>query len=87
MTVDIVRAWKDVEYRQSLTPEELASLPPHPTGAYILTEEELKQVTGGAASTIDTFNNICIITNPMICNAPHTEAMSCSHTFVCSKCL
>jgi|HubBroStandDraft_6_1064221.scaffolds.fasta_scaffold413646_2 mersacidin/lichenicidin family type 2 lantibiotic len=26
MTVDIVRAWKDPEYRKSLTPEEMASL-------------------------------------------------------------
>jgi mersacidin/lichenicidin family type 2 lantibiotic len=26
--VDVIRAWKDAAYRESLAPEELASLPP-----------------------------------------------------------
>jgi mersacidin/lichenicidin family type 2 lantibiotic len=32
MTVDIVRAWKDPEYRKTLTPEEWATVPPNPAG-------------------------------------------------------
>jgi mersacidin/lichenicidin family type 2 lantibiotic len=47
MKIDIVRAWKDAEYRNSLTPEELASLPANPTGPTPASDEELAAVTGG----------------------------------------
>ncbi len=46
MPVDIVRAWKDPEYRKSLTPEELASLPPNPAGDTEIPEEDLTTVSG-----------------------------------------
>lgn len=49
MTVDIVRAWKDPEYRKTLTPEELASLPPNPAGTPELSPEDLSKAAGGAA--------------------------------------
>ncbi|GCE45972.1 mersacidin/lichenicidin family type 2 lantibiotic [Thermosporothrix hazakensis] len=48
MTFDIIRAWKDTEYRESLTPEQLASLPASPIGGVReLAEEELHEVSGG----------------------------------------
>ena len=47
MAIDISRAWKDPEYRKSLTPEEQAMLPENPTGPAPLSEEELKNVAGG----------------------------------------
>jgi mersacidin/lichenicidin family type 2 lantibiotic len=47
MAIDIVRAWKDPEYRKSLTPAELASLPPTPAGAADLSDDELARVAGG----------------------------------------
>jgi mersacidin/lichenicidin family type 2 lantibiotic len=47
MTVDIVRAWKDPEYRKSLSPEELASLPPNPAVDPELTSKELEGAAGG----------------------------------------
>lgn len=31
-TVEIVKAWKDEEYRDMLTAEQRAQLPPHPSG-------------------------------------------------------
>jgi mersacidin/lichenicidin family type 2 lantibiotic len=31
-TSEIIRAWKDRVYRESLTAEEKAALPPHPAG-------------------------------------------------------
>ncbi|PJJ52928.1 mersacidin/lichenicidin family type 2 lantibiotic [Hymenobacter chitinivorans] len=43
-----IRAWKDAEYRATLTPEQLALIEPNPIGA-ALTEEELTQHTGGEA--------------------------------------
>ena len=47
MAVDIVRAWKDAKYRESLTPEELASLPLSPAGYPELTAEQMEGVVGG----------------------------------------
>ena len=47
MALDIVRAWKDPEYRKTLTTEQLASLPPNPAGSATLSDEELSKVVGG----------------------------------------
>ena len=40
-TIDIVRAWKDPQYRKCLTPLEIASLPPNPAGDNQIEKEEL----------------------------------------------
>ncbi|HVU67159.1 MAG TPA: mersacidin/lichenicidin family type 2 lantibiotic [Ktedonobacteraceae bacterium] len=45
MKFDIVRAWKDESYRQSLSEEELKALPPCPAGE--LSEQELTAIAGG----------------------------------------
>ena len=45
--LSIVRAWKDNEYRKSLSAEELAALPQHPAGLVELTDDELAGVAGG----------------------------------------
>lgn len=45
--IDAVRAWRDEEYRNSLTPEELASLPENPAGLAIVQDSVLRSVTGG----------------------------------------
>lgn len=52
MSVDIIRAWKDDEYRNSLSPEELAALPAHPAGFMALSDEDLGDVTGGGIWTV-----------------------------------
>ena len=46
-TENIIRAWKDVTYRQSLSETELAALPENPAGAIELTDSELQHVVGG----------------------------------------
>ena len=43
---DVVRAWKDPLYRNSLSPDELAQLPENPAGAIELSEDRLKAVSG-----------------------------------------
>ena len=45
----IIRAWKDPEYRASLTHEERSALPESPSGKSMaeLSEEDLGAVTGG----------------------------------------
>ncbi len=45
----IIRAWKDSAYRNSLSAEELAQLPANPAGES-LTEAELSSVFGGHRS-------------------------------------
>lgn len=48
MKFDIVRAWKDESYRQTLNNKELTSLPANPAGEVELSETELEAVYGGA---------------------------------------
>jgi mersacidin/lichenicidin family type 2 lantibiotic len=46
MSIDIVRAWKDHEYRKSLTPEEQALLPANPVEPIPTSEEEFLMIIG-----------------------------------------
>lgn len=49
--VNVIKAWKDPEYRASLTPEQLASLPEHPAG--VLNKDQLQKIKGvGPNNTI-----------------------------------
>jgi mersacidin/lichenicidin family type 2 lantibiotic len=48
MKFDIVRAWKDEAYRQSLDADELQALPANPAGVLELSDEDLEEVQGGA---------------------------------------
>ena len=43
----IIRAWKDPEYRASLSPAELRALPAHPAGLVEMNDGELMEVSGG----------------------------------------
>lgn len=40
--VNVIRAWKDPEYRNSLSPSALARIPNHPSGVVELSERQLK---------------------------------------------
>lgn len=55
MKVDVIRAWKDEDYRASLSAEEQAQVAASPAGVSVLDEELLGSVSGGAAGT----NNTC----------------------------
>lgn len=44
---NIIRAWKDEEYRQSLSNAERARLPVNPAGVIELSDAELSSVAGG----------------------------------------
>jgi mersacidin/lichenicidin family type 2 lantibiotic len=43
---EIIRAWKDPEYRATLTEAELTALPAHPSGQIVLTDSDLGGVAG-----------------------------------------
>jgi len=46
MKFDVVRAWKDEAYRQSLSQEQRTLLPSNPAGETELTEADLRTVYG-----------------------------------------
>ncbi|HEY7124229.1 MAG TPA: mersacidin/lichenicidin family type 2 lantibiotic [Ktedonobacterales bacterium] len=56
---DMVRAWKDAEYRQNLSAEEQTLLPEHPAGSIELTDADLPQVAGGAGAFGLTYVSRC----------------------------
>ncbi len=48
--LDVIRAWKDKDYRNSLSQEEQALLPANPSGEIELSMDELAQVDGAGGS-------------------------------------
>ena len=44
--LDVVRSWKDPRYRRSLSAQQLETLPQHPSGSAMLTDQELKAASG-----------------------------------------
>ena len=45
--IDVIRAWKDEEYRRGLSEEQRAMLPGNPAGGLELSEVDLNTVYGG----------------------------------------
>ncbi|MBR8827890.1 MAG: mersacidin/lichenicidin family type 2 lantibiotic [Gomphosphaeria aponina SAG 52.96 = DSM 107014] len=64
--IDIIRAWKDEEYRESLSEAEQALLPENPAGLIELTDEDMSAMAGGAELAV-------AVTGHPVC---HTN---CSH--------
>jgi mersacidin/lichenicidin family type 2 lantibiotic len=58
---NIIRAWKDEQYRLSLSESERALLPDHPAGHLQLTDTALDGAAGGAARYVHTLAD-CRIT-------------------------
>jgi mersacidin/lichenicidin family type 2 lantibiotic len=51
---DFVRAWKDPNYRKSLSDVERNRVPPNPAGLTEPSDAELSDVAGGAVGSIHT---------------------------------
>ena len=54
----VIRAWKDPAYRNSLSEAERAALPANPAGSVELSDAELGNVAGGNIP-LNTFYNFC----------------------------
>lgn len=68
-TIDIIWAWKDVEYRSTLSAAERAALPHHPAGLVEVPEEELAAVAGGKSYFTGTCGRVCQVLTPQYgCN-------------------
>ena len=50
MKLDIVRAWKDETYRQSLSEEQMNTLPANPAGELELADSSLRSVLGAGGA-------------------------------------
>jgi mersacidin/lichenicidin family type 2 lantibiotic len=57
--IDIIRAWKDEEYRLSLTEAERALLPEHPAGLIELQDDQMMGVVGGQPTPSATTRSFC----------------------------
>ncbi|MDJ0839155.1 MAG: mersacidin/lichenicidin family type 2 lantibiotic [Acidobacteriota bacterium] len=51
---DIVRAWTDAEYRETLTAEQRDQLPGNPAGVVAVDNDELARISGGARPIVTT---------------------------------
>ena len=57
--IDVVRAWRDEEYRNSLTEQERASLPESPAGLAVVEDSVLQGITAGCGRP-STFVASCV---------------------------
>ena len=64
-TPDVIRGWKDEDYRQSLSVEQRAMLPQHPAGVIELSDEEL-DIAGGTVTTTTISTIITVLTPTVI---------------------
>ncbi|MBS9394247.1 MAG: mersacidin/lichenicidin family type 2 lantibiotic [Dolichospermum sp. LBC05a] len=48
--LDIIRAWKDEEFRNSLSAEQQEQLPANPAGLVELNDEDMSSVSGGCTT-------------------------------------
>jgi mersacidin/lichenicidin family type 2 lantibiotic len=70
MNIDIVRAWKDEEYRSSLSAEQQALLPANPAGELELSDADLEAVHGAGhcdGGYANTQALICLQSVLLIC--------------------
>ena len=74
---DIIRAWKDEEYRMSLSEEKRAQLPEHPAGLIELTDTELELIGGGYGYGDD---------NGAYESTPCTTSLACPNSCGQKKC-
>jgi len=63
--IDVIRAWKDEEYRLGLSEAERALLPAHPAGAVEISDADLR--AGNVAITPSHIDTNCICTFNLAC--------------------
>ncbi len=83
---EIVRSWKDEDYRLSLNSEELALMPGNPAGLIELTDQELVGVEG-AETILACTPAISAVTSPFLSVASilATVAISVVSYFHCGN--
>jgi mersacidin/lichenicidin family type 2 lantibiotic len=72
---DIIRAWKDEEYRNSLSEEQRAHLPENPAGMVELGDTDMESIAGGFLAV--EFNGVPRQTRSLICFRTLTNTCRC----------
>ncbi|KAB8331082.1 mersacidin/lichenicidin family type 2 lantibiotic [Scytonema tolypothrichoides VB-61278] len=49
LDIDIIRAWKDEDYRNSLSEEQRSQFPQNPAGMIELSDDDMGSVVGGGS--------------------------------------
>ncbi len=75
----IARAWKDEEYRNSLSAEERAALPENPAGAIELNSDELTNVAAGfdPISGVPSLEDLGYTKGTSACDPPTKFEIQC----------
>ncbi|MEX1019711.1 MAG: mersacidin/lichenicidin family type 2 lantibiotic [Litorilinea sp.] len=64
-TINLIQAWKDADYRATLSEAELAALPQNPAGMVELPDAEMAEVGGAGRSYFTgTCGRVCDILTP-----------------------
>jgi mersacidin/lichenicidin family type 2 lantibiotic len=86
--IDIIRAWKDEEYRNGLSEEQRSQLPENPAGMVELTNTSMETIVGGnqqiisggtvvlQRQTITVSIDVCCSTGDLPCNG-NTQDLLC----------
>lgn len=74
--IDVVRAWKDEEYRSSLTEAQRAQIPDNPAGLVDLTDEEINGIEGGLSIKLSG-GRVCTVTAECACRWTLTGRCRC----------
>jgi len=82
--MDIIRAWKDEEFRRSLSEAQRRGLPAHPAGMIELTDAELENVAAGAKNQTRTCPTHWNCSRPGGCNSNGTGG-GCTKLACCEK--
>jgi len=69
---NVIRAWKDEEYRLSLSDAERALIPENPAGIIELADSDLDAASGGGAGPV---TNTCTVTHT--CCTIYTGVIYC----------
>jgi mersacidin/lichenicidin family type 2 lantibiotic len=79
--LDIIRAWKDEDYRLSLSEAELALLPDNPAGIIDLSDTDLAGVTGAMLEAAGTQ----LILTLGCCKGFTSDTCMCTYTCRCGN--
>lgn len=75
--MDAIKAWKDVDYRDSLSDDEMTAVPTHPGGLVSLDLGDLSVFAGGTLTT-----SACINITVYVCTQ-RTACGTCAIATIC----
>jgi mersacidin/lichenicidin family type 2 lantibiotic len=81
LPLDIVRAWKDPDYRLTMNDQDQAALPQHPAGMMELSDEALQEALGAQNYQPDT-GFLCVSTVLACATAAFSCWPGCDRTVV-----